>query len=142
MMYKGEDTRVWHPELSNLQNCMIGKGCAIHSHTWFGNGVMIGDRCRIQAFTFIPQGVEIGNDVFIGPHVCFTNDRLTWKGEIPKGDEHWGKTIVKNNVKIGANATILPGVTLGEGCTIGAGSVVTKSVPSGETWVGNPARKI
>ena len=140
-MIKGEDTKLWHGELSNIQDCIIGKATTVHSHVWLGNGVIIGDFCRIQAFTFIPSGVEIGNNVFIGPRCTFTNDRLTWK-QMPQGSDHWKKTIVENHVKIGAGAIILPGLTLGERCTIGAGSVVTKSVKPGATVVGNPAREI
>lgn len=140
-MIKGEDTKVWHEELSNHQNALVGKGCAIHSHTWIGSGVIIGDFCRVQAFTFIPSGVEIGNHVFIGPHVCFTNDSLRWE-EAPTGNDHWKKTIIKDGVKIGANATILPGVTINEGATIGAGSVVTQDVLANQTVVGNPARPV
>lgn len=140
-MIKGEDTKVWHEELSNIQDCLIGKACAIHSHVWIGNGVIIGDYCRIQAFSFIPSGVEIGNRVFIGPRVTFTNDPLKWE-IIPQGNDHWKKTIVEDCVKIGAGAIILPGVKLGTGCTVGAGAVVTKDVRANAIVVGNPAREI
>lgn len=121
------------PELSNIQT-EIHEKTGVHSHVWIGDRVKIGTGCRIQAFVFIPNGVRIGNDVFIGPHVCFTNDKH------PPSDT-WGITIVEDGVSIGANVTILPDVTLGAGCKIGAGSVVTKSVPAGETWFGNPAKK-
>jgi acetyltransferase-like isoleucine patch superfamily enzyme len=124
--------KYWHKELSNIGNCLIGEGSIIHSHVWIGDRVKIGERCRIQAFAFIPTGVRLGNDVFIGPHVCFTNDKY------PPSNE-WEVTIVEDYVSIGAGAVILPGVTLGTGCKIGAGAVVTKNVPAGETWVGNPA---
>ena len=95
----------------------------------------IGDKVKIQAFSFICDGVELEDNVFIGPHVCFTNDKH------PPSSE-WSKTLVKKGAKIGANSTILPGVTIGENAMIGAGSVVTKSVPDGEVWVGNPAHDI
>lgn len=140
-MIKGEDTKIWHPELSNIQDCYIGKACSIHSHVWIGSGVYIGDYCRIQAFAFIPAGVEIGDNVFIGPRVTFTNDRLTWT-DIPQNTDHWKKTKVGHHVKIGAGAVVLPGVTIGEGSTVGAGSVVTKDVKPYSTVVGNPAREI
>lgn len=126
--------KYWHKELSNIGNCLIGDDSTIHSHVWIGDRVSIGKRCRIQAFAFIPTGVRIGNDVFIGPHVCFTNDKY------PPSNE-WEVTIVEDFVSIGAGAVILPGVTLGAGCKIGAGAVVTKNVPKGETWFGNPAHK-
>ena len=93
---------------------------------------------KIEAFAFICPGVIIEDDVFIGPHVVFTNDKNpanTW------GKRKIMKTIVKKGASIGANATILPGITIGKKATIGAGAVLTKSVPDGETWLGNPARK-
>lgn len=128
----------YQPELSNNRSESIGEDCTIHSHVWIGDRVVIGDGCKIQAFAFIPNGVTIGNDVFIGPAVVFTNDKL------PSTRKDWkqSSTIVEDKVSIGANATILPGVTLGTGCMIGAGAVVTKSVPPGEVWVGNPAEKL
>jgi UDP-2-acetamido-3-amino-2,3-dideoxy-glucuronate N-acetyltransferase len=134
-MTKGKSTQIWHPELSILLNCHIGNECTVHGFVWIGNNVTIGDRCLIQAYAFIPEGVTIEDDVFIGPQVCFTNDKRP-----PSYGDHWAKTVVKKGAAIGANATILPGVTIGEGATIGAGAVVTKDVPAGETWVGNPAR--
>lgn len=118
----GPDTRVWHPEKSVLLDCKIGQGCTVHAPVWIGNKVVIGDRCKVQAFAFIPEGVRIGNDVFIGPHVCFTNDKQ------PPSDE-WLETIVEDGVSIGANCTILPGIRIGAGARIGAGTVVTKNVP-------------
>lgn len=111
-----------------------GEHCTIHAFTWIGDQVTMGSGVFVQAFTFIPNGVTIGNNVFLGPHVVFTNDKHP-----PSGN--WSETIVEDGVSIGANATILPGITLGKGCKIGAGAVVTKSVPAGETWIGNPARK-
>ena len=128
------DGKQYHVHLSNFAPKSVGKNPTIHSHVWVGDDVIIGDNVKIQAFAFVPNGVTIGNDVFIGPHVCFTNDKNP-----PHGD--FRETIVEDGVRIGANATILPGVILGAGCLIGAGAVVTKSVPTGETWLGNPARK-
>lgn len=126
----------YKPELSNVGNYnKIGEDCVIHSHVWIGDDVFIGNRCKIQAFAFIPNGVCISNDVFIGPHVCFTNDKNP-----PNGD--FKQTMVEDDVAIGANATILPGVHIGRGAKIGAGAVVTKSVPAGEVWVGNPAKPL
>lgn len=129
----GKNTKIWHKEKSIFGNCKIGKSCTIHAPVWIGNDVVIGDNCKIQAFAFIPTGVEIGNNVFIGPHVCFTNDKNPPSGK-------WTKTIVKNNVSIGANATILPGLTIGQGAKIGAGAVVTKNVRAETIVVGNPAK--
>jgi acetyltransferase-like isoleucine patch superfamily enzyme len=112
-----------------------GHGGVIHAYTWIGDDVVIGDNVSVQAFVFIPNGVTIGDNVFLGPRVTFTNDKHP-----PSPD--WSETIVEDNVSIGAGAIILPGITLGKGCKIGAGSVVTKSVPSNEVWCGNPAKPI
>ena len=129
-------TKFWEKHTSNIsKSAVFGKWCVIHSHVWIGDKVKIGNGCKIQAFSFIPPGVTIGDSVFIGPHVCFTNDKHP-----PSGGKGWSETVVEDNVSIGANSTILPGIRIGEGAKIGAGSVVTKDVPPGETWVGNPAR--
>lgn len=135
-MHKGTNTKIWHPELSNIQSCMIGDYCIIHSHVWIGNGVIIGDHCRVQAFSFIPSGVILGHNVFIGPRVTFTNDKYP----PASSSDEWEQTIVHDNVSICAGAVILPGVTIGEGARIGAGAVVTKDVAPNTTVVGNPAR--
>ena len=130
----GQGTKVWFPELSNIGDCIIGKDCRIHSHVWIGDRVYIGHGVRIQAFSFIPSGVMIGDNVFVGPRVTFTNDKNP-----PSRESDWLHTIVEHHAVIGAGAIILPGITLGEGCLIGAGAVVTKSVPKGKIVYGNPA---
>jgi len=124
-------------ETSNVQSDMFGKGCTLHSHIWIGGDVIIGDNCKIQSFVFIPNGVRIGNKVFIGPHVCFTNDKHP-----PSNGKDWSNTIVEDYVSIGAGAVILPGVVLKKGCRVGAGAVVTESVPMDTTVVGNPAKPL
>lgn len=108
------------------------RGVRIHNYTWIGDKVEIGEGSKIQAFAFIPNGVTIGKNVFVGPHVCFTNDKY------PKATRfgEYMETIVEDNVSIGANATILCGITLHKGCKIAAGSVVTKDVGEGELWIG------
>src|SRR3990167_26061 len=111
----------------------IGETTKIAAFVEIGKGVTIGERCKIEAFVFIPPGVTIEDDVFIGPHVCFTNDRNP-----PSGN--WSATLVKKGARIGANSSILAGVTIGDGALIGMGSVVLKDVPAGECWVGNPAK--
>lgn len=110
------------------ENTRIGSFCDI-------GPVSIGKNCIIQTMVSIPVGVVIEDNVFIGPQVVFTNDKN------PPSDE-FSHTVVRTGARIGANATILPGVTIGEGALIGAGAVVTKDVPAHETWVGNPARKL
>ena len=127
------------PHTQNIHNeAVLGDNNTIHSHVWIGKGVVMGSNCKIQAFVFIPDGVTLEDNVFVGPHACFTNDKH------PKANGEWeeSKTLVCEGASIGANATILPGITIGKGATVGAGSVVTKDIPAGETWVGNPARKL
>ncbi|HOK27926.1 MAG TPA: acyltransferase, partial [Methanomassiliicoccaceae archaeon] len=118
--------------------CKIGRDCKIAAYVEVQRGVAIGDRCKVEAFAFIPTGVTIGNEVFIGPHVCFTNDLH------PRavGDWEITPTVVKDGASIGAGSVIVCGVTIGEGAMVGAGSVVTRDVPDGATVVGNPARPI
>uniref|UniRef100_A0A6H1ZE99 Putative hexapeptide repeat-containing transferase n=1 Tax=viral metagenome TaxID=1070528 RepID=A0A6H1ZE99_9ZZZZ len=118
-------THVWNQQLSNIHpSAEIGEDCTIHSHVWIGANVKIGKRCKIQAFVFIPDGVTIGDDVFIAPHVCFTNDRHP-----PSNGKGWEKTFVEDGAVIGAGAVILPGLTVGERAMVAAGTVVTKDVP-------------
>jgi len=132
----GEDTIV--RDFVNLYGCRIGKGCRIAAYAEIQRGVTIGDRCKVEAFAFIPSGVKIEDEVFIGPHVCFTNDR------VPKavGDWEVTPTLVKKGASVGANSTIICGVTIGENALVGAGSVVTKNVPANTVVAGNPARII
>lgn len=124
-------------EQSNIMTHNIGVETVIHSHVWIGDKVTIGKRCKIQAFTFIPNGVTIQDDVFIGPHVCFTNDKYP-----PSHGKGWAETLVMKGASIGAGAVILSGLILGENCRIGAGAVVTKTVYPGATVKGNPAKQI
>ena len=120
-----ESTKVWH--YTNIyDSALIGDNCVIGSYVEIGPNVVIGDGCRIEAFAFIPEGVILENNVFIGPHVCFTNDKYP-----PSFGKHWAPILVRAGAVIGANATILPGVTIGLNAVVGAGAVVTKSVPDG-----------
>jgi acetyltransferase-like isoleucine patch superfamily enzyme len=100
--------------------------------------VRIGNDCKIECRVFIPTGVEIENGVFVGPSVTFTNDKY------PKAKGEWKitKTLVKKEAAIGANSTIMCGVTIGEGAMVGAGSVVTKDIAPHTLVAGNPAKKI
>lgn len=122
----------------NLYKCKIGRNCKIGAYVYIEEGVTIGDNCKVRPFVFIPTGVTIEDDVFIGPGVCFTNDKY------PRVRGEWRllKTEVKKGASIGANSTILAGVTIGEGALIGAGSVVTKSVPDRAVVAGNPAKDV
>ena len=113
----------------------IGDGTTIGAFADIGDGVSIGFNCKIQCHVSIPPGVLIGDNVFIGPGTVFTNDKnFNMKRE-------FGETIVESGAMIGANCTIGSGIKIGKNSIIGMGSVVTKSVPQGETWYGNPAKK-
>lgn len=126
--------KIWHPTKSIILTKKIGKGSRIHAPVWIGKDVSIGKNVKIQALAFLPEGVRLEDNVFIGPGVVFTNDKH------PPSDS-WSETLVKEGVSIGANCTILPGIIIGRNAIIGAGSVVTKNIPAGETWFGNPASK-
>lgn len=128
-------TKIWQPEKSVHLGFKHGIGCTIHAPTWIGHDVVLGDHVKVQAFAFIPDGVTIEDFVFIGPHVCFTNDKKP-----PSHGKNWQKTLVKIGAVIGAGAIILPGITIGEYAVVGAGAVVTKDVPDKAVVVGNPAK--
>lgn len=127
--------KVW-PPCNIYKSAKIGAGCSIGAFSEIGDHVRIGINTRIGAYCFIPEGVTIGNRCFIAPRVTFTNDRYP-----PSKREQWADTFVHNNVVIGAGAIILPGIELGEGCKIAAGSVVTENVTAGATVRGNHSAK-
>jgi len=130
----GEDTIV--RDFVNLYGCKIGRGCRIAAYVEVQRGVVIGDRCKLEAFAFIPSGVTIEDEVFVGPHVCFTNDLHP----VAVGDWEMTPTLVKKGASIGANATVVCGVTIGRNAMVGAGAVVTRDVPDNAVVIGCPAR--
>jgi UDP-2-acetamido-3-amino-2,3-dideoxy-glucuronate N-acetyltransferase len=119
----------------NLYKCKIGRNCKIDAYVYIEEGVIIGDNCKVRPFVFMPTGVTVEDDVFIGPSVCFMNDKYPRV----KGEWELLHTTVKKGSSIGANSTILAGVTIGKGALVGAGSVVTKNVPDKAVVTGNPA---
>lgn len=126
------------PYLNMWGRNKIGKGTSFGAFCDIGS-IEIGENCKIQAHVSIPGGWKIGSNVFIGPGVRFANDKY------PKASNAQFKPlggIVEDDVSIGMGALIGPGIRIGEGAMIGMGAVVMKDVPRGETWVGNPARKI
>ncbi len=120
-------------------NCTIGENCNICSHCLIENDVKIGNNVTIKCGVQIWDGIEIEDDVFIGANVTFTNDKYP-KSKNP--DWTLLKTKICKGVSLGAGSTILPGITIGANAIVGAGSVVTKSIPNNELWLGNPARFI
>jgi acetyltransferase-like isoleucine patch superfamily enzyme len=141
----GADVVIHHPEQVNLYGCSIGDGCKIASFVEIQRGVSLGRNVKVEAFAFIPSGVTVEDGAFVGPHVCFTNDRYPratdGDGELLSGDG-WEvvPTLVRRGASIGANATIVCGVTIGEGALVAAGSVVTRDVPAHSLVLGSPAR--
>lgn len=132
----GENTRIW-AFAHVLPKARIGKECNICDHVFVENDVIVGDRVTVKCGVQLWDGVTVESDVFIGPNVTFTNDKFPRSKVYP---EKFARTVIKEGASIGANATILPGIEIGAGAMIGAGSVVTKSVPPGAVVVGNPAR--
>jgi len=130
---------------TNLYGCEIGDDSKVGAFVEIQKGASVGCRCKISSHTFICEGVTLEDEVFIGHGVMFINDRFpratTASGDLQtETDWRCTPTVVKRRVSIGSNATVLCGVTIGEGATIGAGSVVTKDVPAGAVVAGNPAR--
>ena len=144
MIHPLSDCQAQVPESTNIwQFCVvlpgakIGENCNVCAQVLIENDVRIGDNVTIKSGVQLWDGVTIEDNVFVGPNVTFTNDLY------PRSKQHlakYAKTILKKGCSIGANSTIVCGVTIGDNAMIGAGSVVTKDVPAGELWLGNPAK--
>lgn len=134
----GEGTRIWQFVVI-LEGACIGRGCNICAQTLIEGGVVVGDNVTVKSGVQLWEGTLIERDVFIGPNATFTNDRYPRSKAYP--DKFSGIT-VKRGASIGANATLLPGICVGEEAMVGAGAVVTKDVPPRALVVGNPARII
>jgi UDP-2-acetamido-3-amino-2,3-dideoxy-glucuronate N-acetyltransferase len=134
----GEGTRVW-AFTHVLAGARIGADCNICDHVFIENDVVVGDRVTVKSGVQLWDGLRLGDDVFVGPNATFTNDPFprskAYDHEVPI-------TRVEDGASIGANATILPGLTIGSRAMVGAGSVVTRDVPAGAIVAGNPARVI
>lgn len=134
----GDGTRVWH-HAHVRGGAVVGRDCVLGKDVYVDTGAIVGDRVKIQNNVPVYQGVTLADDVFVGPCVVFTNDSY------PRADSaDWTvvPTVVRRGASIGANATIICGVELGERCMVGAGSVVTRSIADHELVVGNPARHL
>jgi acetyltransferase-like isoleucine patch superfamily enzyme len=134
----GEGTRVWQFTVI-MAGAAIGRDCNICSHVFIENDVVVGDRCTVKSGVQLWDGITLEDDVFIGPNATFTNDRFP-RSRQPAAPEP--RTVVKKGATIGANATLLPGVVIGERAMVGAGAVVVADVPPGAVVAGNPARVI
>ena len=137
----GKKTKIWH--FSHIQSgAVIGSHCSLGQNVNIGNNVKIGNYVKIQNNVSVYEGVELEDYVFCGPSVVFTNVKIP-RSEFPqRGTEYYSKTIVKKSASIGANATVICGVTIGEYALIGAGAVVTKDIPPFSLVVGNPGKII
>ncbi|HDZ8979847.1 TPA: N-acetyltransferase [Aeromonas veronii] len=134
----GEGTRVWQFAVV-LKDAQIGRDCNICAHTLIESDVTIGNNVTVKSGVYIWDGTRISDNVFIGPNVTFTNDKMPRSKIYP---DEFLKIIIDEYASIGANATLLPGITIGKHAMIGAGSVVTKDVPDYAIVVGNPAKII
>ncbi|MCB9458846.1 MAG: N-acetyltransferase [Anaerolineaceae bacterium] len=142
----GEDTKIWH--LSYIRkHASLGDECILGRGVFVDEGVQIGSRVKIQNYVSVYAGVTIEDGVFVGPHVCFTNDympRAVNPDMTLKSADDWviTPTLVKAGAAIGANSTIVCGKTIGQWALVGSGSVVTRDVPDHALVVGNPAHQI
>ena len=134
----GEGTRVW-VNVQIREGTRIGCDCILSKDVYIDQGVAIGDRCKIQNSVSVYAGVTIGDEVFVGPNACFTNDK------VPRANNpEWTitPTTVEDGASIGANATIVCGITIGRFAMVAAGSVVTRDVPPFALVMGSPARVV
>jgi UDP-2-acetamido-3-amino-2,3-dideoxy-glucuronate N-acetyltransferase len=132
----GEGTAIWQYAVI-LEGAKIGSNCNINCHTFIESDVLVGNNVTVKSGVYLWSGITIEDGVFIGPNVTFTNDLMPRSKAYP---ESFLKTIVKEGASIGANSTIIGGITIGQFALIGAGSVVTKSVPAYALVYGNPAK--
>ena len=134
----GQGTMIWQFCVV-LKNSVIGENCNINCQVLIENDVVIGDNVTIKPGVQIWDGITLEDNVFIGPNATFTNDLVPRSKQYPN---EFPKTLVKKGASLGANCTILPGLTIGEYALIGAGTVVTKNVAPYTLVVGNPAKKV
>ena len=142
----GPGTSIWN-QAQVREGARIGAGCVIGKNVYVDVGVVVGANVKIQNNASLFHGVTVEDGVFIGPHVCFTNDRLP-RAVNPDGsiktDADWevSPILVRHGAAVGANSTILAGISIGRWALIGSGAVVTRDVADYELVVGNPARRI
>ncbi|MDR2315484.1 MULTISPECIES: acyltransferase [unclassified Pseudomonas] len=134
----GEGTRVWQFVVI-MNGAKIGRNCNICAHTLIEGDVVLGDNVTVKSGVYLWDGTRIADDVFIGPNATFTNDAMPRSKVYP---EQFNGITLERGASIGANATLLPGIVVGEYAMVGAGAVVTKDVPPYAVVVGNPAKII
>jgi UDP-2-acetamido-3-amino-2,3-dideoxy-glucuronate N-acetyltransferase len=142
----GPGSSVWN-QAQVREHARIGAGCIIGKNAYVDVGVILGDNVKVQNNVSIYRGVTVDDGVFIGPHVCFTNDlipRAVNRDGSVKTDADWqvSPIRVRTGAALGANSTILPGITIGRWALVGSGSVVTRDVADHELVIGNPARRV
>ena len=141
----GRDVVIPQPALVNLYGCVLGDEAKVGAFVEIQKNCRVGARCKVSSHSFLCEGVELEEEVFVGHGVMFTNDRYpraTTSQGLLQTESDWEvvKTHVGRRASIGSNATILPGLRIGEGAMVGAGSVVTRDVPPYTLVAGNPAR--
>jgi UDP-2-acetamido-3-amino-2,3-dideoxy-glucuronate N-acetyltransferase len=134
----GTNTNIWQFVVV-LKGAIIGSNCNINCNVFIENDVIIGNNVTVKSGVQLWDGLRIEDNVFIGPNVTFVNDKYPKSKKYP---ESFQGIIVRNGASIGANSTVLGGIEIGANALIGAGSVVTKSIPEDQLWLGNPARFI
>jgi acetyltransferase-like isoleucine patch superfamily enzyme len=134
----GENTVIWQFAVI-LEKAIIGSNCNINCHTFIENDVILKDNVTIKSGVYLWDGLRIEDNVFIGPNVTFVNDKYPKSKQYPLG---FLRTNIEKGASIGANATVLGGITIGKFALVGAGSVVTKNVHSNQIVAGNPAKVI
>lgn len=133
----GEGTQIWQYTVV-LSGARIGRDCNLNAHCLVEDDVVIGDRVTLKSGVYLWNGTTVEDDVFIGPNATFTNDKYPRSRRRP---DQFQRIVIRRGASIGANATILGGVTIGERAMVGAGSVVTRDVPPGVLVFGSPARE-
>ncbi|MEO0581005.1 MAG: acyltransferase [Bacteroidota bacterium] len=135
----GEGSKIWH-FCHVMSNVKMGKGCILGQNVFVAGDVTLGNNVKVQNNVSIYSGVTCADDVFLGPSMVFTNVRNPRSAVVRRGQ--YDPTYLEQGVSIGANATIVCGITMGKYCFVGAGAVVTKDVPPYALLVGNPARQV
>jgi len=142
--FVAEEGAIYSPDIDTGYNvvlrksCCIGPGVQIWSNTVIDSEALISGDTKIHCNCYVAQRCKVGRGVFIGPGTQLLNDKYPVRTD----PAAWEPVIVMDDVVIGGGVTVLPGVTIGEGALIGGGSVVTKDVPPGQVWAGNPAKQI